>query len=107
MRRRSGLTQEELSFLLGSGDASEVSRYEHNHKYPHRQALVASELLFGIQARDLYPGLYREIERGVEERVHFMYRVLQRRKRTPELDQKIHALIDATTHVTRAYQRRL
>jgi transcriptional regulator with XRE-family HTH domain len=60
-RKRSGLTQEELGFLLGLKKHSTVSRYEAGDRDPDLRTALAYKLLFDSDLRELFPGLFGEI----------------------------------------------
>lgn len=62
-RRRAGLSQEELAFLLGTKSKGKVSRYERYARQPRLTTVFAYELIFGVPARELFAGMFQEIER--------------------------------------------
>ncbi len=98
-RRRAGLTQDELGFLLGPIDPSEISRVERNRRPPNLRLVATTEMMFGVQGRDLFPEFYSRQERDLMDRLMYMYRVLQRRPRSEELDRKLQMLLRAATRV--------
>ena len=59
-RRRAGLTQDELAFLLGCKSGAKVSRYERFARTPNLQTALAYEVVFGAPARELLAGAARE-----------------------------------------------
>jgi len=67
-RKRSGLTQEELGFLLGLKKHSTVSRYEAGDRDPDLRTALAYKLLFDSDLRELFPGLFGEIRAEVARR---------------------------------------
>lgn len=75
-RRRSGLSQEELAFLLGIKSGAEISRYEHSCQTPKLQKLVAYEYLFRTPIRKLYDGASVEVEIEVKARVRMLIKKL-------------------------------
>jgi transcriptional regulator with XRE-family HTH domain len=70
-RKRLALSQEEVGFLIGakgSGKESTVSREERFIREPSLQAAIAYEVVYGKPLRELFAGLYEEVERDVAER---------------------------------------
>ena len=67
-RKRHGLTQDEMAFLLGSKDGSAVSHVERGAREPSLRAALACEVMFGVPARELFPGIYEEVEQELKTR---------------------------------------
>lgn len=67
-RKRTGFSQEELAFLLGCQNASKVSRYERFARLPTLKTALAYEAIFGASIRELFAGIYEEIEQEVRKR---------------------------------------
>ena len=67
-RKRHGLTQDEMAFLLGSTDGSSVSHFERGVREPSLRSAFACEVMFGVPARELFPGIYEEVEQDVKTR---------------------------------------
>jgi transcriptional regulator with XRE-family HTH domain len=67
-RKRSGLTQDELSFLLGSKSGTRVSRYELGRREPSLELLLALEAIFGVSVGALYRRRLSKVEESVRER---------------------------------------
>jgi len=57
-RRRAGLSQDELAYLLGCADGAKVSRYERRERQPSLETLLAYQVLLGPDASELFAGLY-------------------------------------------------
>ena len=83
-RKRSGLSQAQLGVLLGSECRTRVSRYERGSRLPDLETLLAYEVIFGVPARDLFAGLYEEIERRTHERAMRLVQELAKDPPTPE-----------------------
>jgi len=64
-RKRSGLTQDELAFLLGNDDGSRVSRYERLSREPNLRTALACHVIFGVHPHQLFPAVFREVEQKV------------------------------------------
>lgn len=78
-RKRLSLSQEEVGFLIGakgSSKESTVSREERFVREPSLQTAIAYEMIYGKPLRELFAGLYEEVEQSVAERA----RVLRHRK---------------------------
>ncbi len=67
-RKNSGLTQEEVAFLLGFDNANLVSRYEKRQRMPPVQTALAYEAIFGIPVAELFAGARQRIASDVEQR---------------------------------------
>jgi transcriptional regulator with XRE-family HTH domain len=67
-RRRVGFSQQEVAFLLGTNSKGKVSRYERCVRQPRLTTVFAYELIFGIPARELFAGMFQEIERAIIDR---------------------------------------
>jgi transcriptional regulator with XRE-family HTH domain len=67
-RRRDGLTQGQLSYLLGGSDATTVSRYERFARKPNLETALACQAIFGVPAHELFPGVYGEAKARVAAR---------------------------------------
>ena len=67
LRLQRGLTQPELADLLGIGP-SLLSKVESLDRRPTARVVLAAEIVFGVPARDIFPGAYHVIENGVVER---------------------------------------
>ncbi|HEV2693370.1 MAG TPA: hypothetical protein VG347_10790 [Verrucomicrobiae bacterium] len=74
-RKRLALSQEEVGFLIGakgSGKESMVSREESFDRESSLQTAIAYELIYGKPLRELFAGLYEEVERDVAERARLL-----------------------------------
>lgn len=77
-RRRDGLTQKQLIQLLGRSDAKTVSRYERYARIPDLETALACQVIFGVPAEQLFPGLYAAAEARVHKRARLLLRRLER-----------------------------
>ena len=62
-RKRAGISQREMDFLLGAHGGSKTSRYEHFKRTPNLETAFACEALFHAPARELFAGVYARAER--------------------------------------------
>jgi transcriptional regulator with XRE-family HTH domain len=78
-RRVWGLTQAEVAKLLGLQSASEVSRLEHStHKRgPNFETALACQVLFGLEPRNLYPSIHRQVEERVIRACYHMHKGME------------------------------
>jgi transcriptional regulator with XRE-family HTH domain len=67
-RKRLGLSQDEVAFLLGAQSGAKVSRYEQFTREPSLATALACEVIFQTPTRELLGGLYQEIESQVAAR---------------------------------------
>lgn len=76
-RRRWGLTQQDLAFLLGCKSSAVISRLEGRKREPSLKIAVACFIIFGIPAAELFPGIATEVDEAVMVRVWDLYDRLQ------------------------------
>ena len=78
-RRRWGLTQGELAYLIGLKSGTAVSRMERHGRKPTLPVALACHALFGIPPSELFPADFAEIEDAVMRRSYKLYERLQGR----------------------------
>ena len=78
LRRRAGLTQADLAFLLGARSHTTVSRLERGQQVPDGRSLVILELVFGVAPSGVFPALRERIEAVVAARIEKLVRVSER-----------------------------
>ena len=97
-RKRLALSQEEVAFMLGGtgeNKGSKVSRDESFDREPGLRAALAYEVIYGKPVRELFAGLYEQVEQDVAKRA----KLLSYRKR--ELNSKRHeTLINLASKLT-------
>ena len=67
-RKRSGLTQQEVGYLLGSETGAQVSRYEKRRRLPPLETALAYEEIFGVPVSELFAGIRQSVGRGIQKR---------------------------------------
>jgi DNA-binding XRE family transcriptional regulator len=77
LRRRWGLTQKELAFLIGAKTGAVVSRAEGERRLPTLATAVALASIFDAEVRALFPGLLSQIHKAVLYRATVLYEELQ------------------------------
>ena len=67
-RKRSGLTQEEIAFLLGYHTGAQLSRYENLSREPSLATAFACQAIYRVPVHELFPGIYTVVESQVKRR---------------------------------------
>lgn len=67
-RKQSGLTQQEVAFLLGCENGAQVSRYERRRRLPPLETALACEAIFGVPIAQLFAGVRQGVGRDIEKR---------------------------------------
>src|SRR5690242_18372054 len=68
-RKKSGLTQREVAFLLGCQNGAQVSRYEKRKRLPPLATALACEAVFGTPVSELFAGLRERVGQDIEKRL--------------------------------------
>lgn len=78
-RRVWGLTQKETSLLLGLSGPFAVSRLEspQRKRGPSYETALACHVLFGLEPRDLFPSIHRQVEERVIRACYLMHQGLE------------------------------
>ncbi len=98
-RNRLGLWQEEVAFLLGfkgEDKGAKVCRDEKFTREPSLRSALAYEAIYGRPVRELFAGMYEQIEQEVAERA----RLLTYRKVGNQNPQRHRALANLASKVT-------
>jgi transcriptional regulator with XRE-family HTH domain len=77
-RKRSGLSQDEVAFLLGCQTGTKVSRYERFARKPALETALACRAIFGVVVEDMFAGVYQKVERTTQNRAQLLTRKLNR-----------------------------
>jgi DNA-binding XRE family transcriptional regulator len=91
-RKRAGLSQDEVAFLLGVACGTKVSRYECWRRQPGLTTAFAYEVLFGASSRKLFGGLFRKVETVTVRRARILVRKLSVAARDPLTARKLDLL---------------
>lgn len=91
-RKRLGLSQDDLAYLLGCRSGTKVSRYERFRRQPNLTTVFAFEVIVGVPARKLFAGLYVAAERDVVRRAEVLLRQLAGYPDSPRLRRRVIAL---------------
>lgn len=91
-RKRSGLSQSELVYLLGckSTSKSQVYRYECFRNIPSLKTALEYEAVLGVPVAELFAGMYQQAEKAAAKRARALMRRLEKstsnRKNTRKAD---------------------
>jgi len=91
-RKSCGLSQDELAFLLECQSGKTVSRYERFGREPDLSKALACEVIFAAAARELFAGLYFEVEKATVKNVQFLLEKLTVARRDRATQRKIRML---------------
>ena len=91
-RKRAGLTQDELAFLLGDANGTKISRLEKSLRQPDFQTALACQIFFGVSAKEIFPSIFAKVERQVLKRAHLLSRKLNKPHRNRTVDYKLKVL---------------
>jgi transcriptional regulator with XRE-family HTH domain len=91
-RKRAGLSQEEMAFLLGCRSGTKVSRYECFARQPTLQNAFVYEVVFRMHLREMFGGVYQKVEQKTLKRARLLVQKLERAKRDHNTDRKLNAL---------------
>jgi transcriptional regulator with XRE-family HTH domain len=69
LRKKSGLSQKELSHILGFRSGIPISRHERADTVPDLLTAFGYEVIFRVPISKLFPELYQTVEVGIEERL--------------------------------------
>ena len=97
-RKRAGLSQDEVAFLLGCRSGAKVSRYERLARRPSLETAFAYEAVFGVPARELFAGVYEKVEEQIKKRA----RVLAGKLGVRETDRTIRRKLESLKAMTPA-----
>jgi transcriptional regulator with XRE-family HTH domain len=97
-RKRLGLSQDEVSFLLGTKGESKVSRYERFNREPSLKTALALEAIFQRPVRELFGGLYQKAEQQVTERAKILNEKVASQTANPKTLRKRQILSNIAEH---------
>lgn len=97
-RKRVALSQEEVAFMLGVNGMDKgikVSRDENLSREPSLRTALAYEAIYGRPVRELFAGLYEQVEQNVAKRAKLLsFRKIT--KRRPKRQEVISNLFSKT-----------
>lgn len=96
-RKRSGLSQKEMAFLLGSTSAAKVSRYERLKRAPNPETIFAYQIIFGAAPSELFAGMVEKVEQKVKRRARMLAARLEKQPHSRRCTKKLEFLKGITT----------
>jgi hypothetical protein len=91
-RLRTGLSHDDIAYLLGSIYGSNVAKHERSKRLPVLRHVIAYEVILGAPIRNLYEGLYGEVKEELVGRIRALYKSLARRRSNRRHARKLAAL---------------
>lgn len=91
-RKRLGLSQDDVAFLLGCDSGAKVCRYEQMNREPNLKTALAFEVVFQRQPSELLPGAYQKIAKDVVKRAKALLRRIERQPPSRPRERKRQAL---------------
>jgi transcriptional regulator with XRE-family HTH domain len=82
-RKKCGFSQNEMALLLGCRSGAKVSRFEHYKRDPDLRTALACQVMFGIPANEIFPGIFAEVEKVTKEQAMLLSRKLEYLPSTP------------------------
>ena|SRR2546423_7335478 len=84
VRKRRGLEQKQVAYLLNHHTPDQVSRYELGARLPTLETALLLEIIYGAPLRVLYKDLYERLQDEFRERL----------KRVPQLQERLTEFLD-------------
>jgi hypothetical protein len=98
-RKLLAFSQEEVAFLLGANGESKGSKVSRDESFQHEAGLrdvLAYELIYGKPARELFAGVYEQVEKDLAQRAKILtYRVTE--NKNPKRQEVLTNLISKIT----------
>ena len=91
-RKSTGLSQDEVAFLVGCESGAEVSRHERFSRRPPMEGILAYEVIFGAPARDLFAGARHKVEEATRQRAALLAAKLGAKASDPTAARKLDVL---------------
>lgn len=76
-RRRYGLSQRDLAYLLGCESPAKAARYENGDRVPTLKTVLAYEYIFKVPVTELFAGIYQEVEKEIPKRAAQLHSKLE------------------------------
>jgi transcriptional regulator with XRE-family HTH domain len=91
-RKRAGLSQDDVAFLLGVHSGAKVCRYERFVREPTLRTALAFAVIFGTPARELFGGLFQKVEKKILARARTLAGKVARSKSNRLTARKLEAI---------------
>jgi hypothetical protein len=69
-----------MAFLLGYQSGTKISRFERLARQPNLETALACQVVFGVPAHKLFPGVFAEVEKTVAQRARLLSDRLRSRR---------------------------
>ena len=83
-RKRRGLEQKQVAYLLNQQTTGQVSRYEMGTRLPTLEIALQLEIIYGVPLRILYKDIYERLQVEIEDRL----------KRLPQLSERVEEFLN-------------
>jgi transcriptional regulator with XRE-family HTH domain len=83
-RKRAGLSQDEVAYLLGVKSGTITSRYERFRRTPSLETALAYEAIYGVPVKELFAGVAERAECVVKRRARILDKRMAAAGRQPE-----------------------
>jgi transcriptional regulator with XRE-family HTH domain len=77
-RKRRGLEQKQVAYMLNHHTADQVSRYELGTRLPTLETALLLEMIYGAPLRILYKDLYERLQEGLRKRLEHVPQLQER-----------------------------
>ena len=91
-RKRLGLSQDEVAWLMGCASGSKVSKYERFFCEPSLKAVLAYEIVFRVPAREMFAGIFEAVQMVTTRRAQALIKQLERSRSKARSAAKLVAL---------------
>ncbi len=88
-RKRFGLSQEDVAFLLSWKGSAQTSRYEHFYRIPTLRTALALSLIFQAPIYELFSGEKQEVQDVVSKRAQLLEAQLQKKNHGRRVTRKL------------------
>lgn len=92
LRKSTGLTQTDISFLLSYQDGSQISNLENGNIGASLRIVFAYQVLFRISPAGLFPKAFNEIGKTIRDRAEILTSELEKLPASPEKVRRIAVL---------------
>lgn len=96
-RRRAGLTQAHVAYLLGAHSSAKVSRYERFARRPALETAIAFAIILDVPVGELFTGVQEDVEHEVKKRARRLRRRLMQQQGNRRTLVAVTAILDRST----------
>ena len=91
-RRRTGLSLDDVAYLLGGMSGSTVGRHERYERLPMLKTALMYEFIFDAGVRELYKGVFAEVQERVQNRARCLCVSVEKEPPSPGRDHRLRML---------------